>query len=277
MKLYQGTPISPSRYSPAQQDEIAEGLRTVQRRFSNRTPDRTLPPWKRLPTNDTFLGRVTLTPPNWAAKSTDYTDARYWVRRCVPDSTDATYTPEGVGTSNLQRISDPSALASAAIVPYIVTATNRAELPPDYKGDGNDLSQGCHLLIDGAIVEVTGQIDPSNPTKIWYSFFRPYPNRFVVSGNDPRPGAYTVNLLIPKNGFFTHTGSTAIDESDLGTSGSTIHVFVNAYEMNKDPADPTQHDLASGQIVQGVYWMDDDSSPARHVFLGQALNVGNCS
>lgn len=283
MKFFQGTPISLPTYSPAQQDQIADGLRTVQRRFANRTPERTLPSWDRLPIPDQFLGKITTTPPDWAPKQSDgssakdYADARYWVKRCVPDSTNATYSPEGVGTSNLQRINDPSAIVTAAIVPYIVTATNLAELPPDYLGDGTDVSQGCHLLKDGAIVEVTGHVDPTSSTKIWYCFSRPYPNQFVVAGNDPRPGVYTINLLIPATSLFVHSGSSAVAESDLGTSGTVQHVFVNSSEWSKDPADPTQHDLSMGQQVTGTYWMDDDSSPARHVFIGTALNVGNCS
>ncbi len=241
---------------------------------------------------DIFFGLTTETP--CSAKQSAYTDARYYVTRAIAPSAiaEASYDASGTGTDDVNVQADP--MNNNAPRAACVTATNLAELPPGYAsgatggvGHGahvldsgvlvRDNGAGSHLLASGSMVLVFGMRDVSNVMRKWYVFYQLPINKFIISGNSTRPGVYTANPLNGTTAIFTSAGTAAVTLSDIGTTGSATVLLVNQYEMSKDPADPTQHDLASGQIFSGKYLCQDTSTPSKSVFLIEGVAYGNCS
>lgn len=122
---------------------------------------------------DIFIGYTASSPPNGGSGST-YTDARYYVVRCVapdPNGGRPTYDKQGSLTENLSINDDP--FAGKMSLPTYVVATNLAELTGHVTDTSG--SPGTHLLHDNTIVLVIGFTSRANPVKRTYVFMQPLP------------------------------------------------------------------------------------------------------
>lgn len=269
-------------------NDIVSGLTDLQRAVSDRYKVSGATARRFSFITEEFFAKITSTPPSnikldLSASYFDdvgnFTTATYWVKRLSvspkqANGDSADRTPDSVGISPPIFIDLPT--ANTCLFNTYCAATNRLELPPGYLMDGQVSNTGCHLLQDDTVVFVYGAPDPNVNGGMWYFFEEKPFLEFVITGNGTRPGVYTGQHIDPTSDLFITTGSSAVDESDIGTAGTDV-VLVNRYEMNKSPADPTQHDLSTGQIFEGKYVGQDNSDPSKYVFLIEGINFGNCS
>jgi hypothetical protein len=145
-------------------------------------------------TLDIFVGLTTETPPY---PNTAYTDARYYVTRAIapdPNSGDPANGPnygiDGALKDPLTAAADP--FNGHLAIPSVITATNLAELPPDYAAGGSGAGTGTHLLKDSSIVLVVGFPSLVNPTQRTYVFIAPIGDVGIyrVTGYDAANGFY---------------------------------------------------------------------------------------
>lgn len=114
---------------------------------------------KRLPAfRESFLAMVASAPPSG---EDDYTDARYWLRRAIPD-------PTIDSNKNAQFQKDVT--RNTGLISDYVTATNLSELPAQQNDHTAASSHGTHTLAAFTIVQVFAFADGQNPLKKTYVF-----------------------------------------------------------------------------------------------------------
>ncbi len=183
-----------------------------------------------------FVGIIKTSPCSTPSTS-DYTDARYYIDRAIPqpdeDDDDST-NPLPAQKDTLPGVSQ------------CLTAINLAELP-----------FGTHLLPTGTIVQVFVLYDRAVPAGKWYVFNQSPAEAVVVKVTDPASGSGQYN------GRILSGASNESTFTNLGMPGGmTVPSSDNALVLNVEEDGQTGHRLQSGSYATGdVVGTTSESTP----------------
>jgi hypothetical protein len=273
MPLQQAVPLfRPGDLRHEDLNALGDGIAEVQRNFADITTQTRPYKGPDLRT-ETFTGIIQGAGPNGEG---DYTGPNYWVGRGI--------TKTGIQATDVYDATLDTLPISG---PQVVTATNLAELAPSLSPIDEANFVGSHLLQPGQKVTVLrlkprAQVTsdgalPGAVPSIYIFALTPPAGRFIITGNASRPGVYTAKPFTQTNSVFDVSGSAAVINADLGTSGATLAYLINRPEINKDPAEPSQHDLPADTIVTGTYLCPANDANGTAVFEIDSMRTENCS